>query len=441
MAYRYFASANWVQVPVQIHQLKLSRNTGGDSTTYRIESRYSYRFRGTVFESSRVSLSDSSDNIGSYWQDLYRQLSQMKKYERAVALVNPDDPGEAYLDRTFRWGKVIFSSVFLVMFGGVGGLFAWLSLQRSKGRVERLQDEAQAGIACDQKSASWFLAGFGGLFFLVGIGFSALALPQAIRNGEYAALLILLFVFIGAGILYYAWKERRAYKRFGPTALFLDPPEPGVGGKFGGTFKLNIPKHANVTAPLTAKLTCTKLRKSGDDTSRSIKWQQETAVYLKQTSSGQDASVLIDIPEVCLASKEWENRSAIVWDLTVEGDYNQHGLGKLKRSWTVEIADHAAQASTALHVPDSFIKKSQQVQLAQAEVSANKQLDVAESEGMVDIKGLPGNSKWQYLLGIVVGGVFFGTGIFTLGEWIGAYSLHFYLDRGVCCVSQLVFVR
>lgn len=61
----YIASSGWAEVPATIHDVKLVRNSG-ETTTYLVESQYSYIFNGVKYNSDRVSLSSGSDNLGSY---------------------------------------------------------------------------------------------------------------------------------------------------------------------------------------------------------------------------------------------------------------------------------------------------------------------------------------------------------------------------------------
>lgn len=178
MVIGYIASANWVEVPATIHSVSLVSKRG-DSTTYSVKSNYSYNFNGTDYHSDRVSLSRGNDNIGSYWQDLERSLRADKNSNEAFALVNPKDPTKALLDRTLRWKSIVFASLFLVLFGGAGSLLMWASLRSGKSRNERLQAEQEIGISSNQKNRGWYLAAFGGVFFLMGTGTSIIALPDS----------------------------------------------------------------------------------------------------------------------------------------------------------------------------------------------------------------------------------------------------------------------
>ncbi|MEE9335193.1 MAG: DUF3592 domain-containing protein [Granulosicoccaceae bacterium] len=149
----YFTSANWEEVPATIHTVELVSERG-DSTTYSVKSSYSYEYNGRNYNSDRVSLSRGNDNIGRYWQDLARSLRADQSSNEAFALVNPNDPTDSLLDRTLRWKSLVFASVFLLLFGGVGGFIMWASLRSSKSRKERVQGEQKTGISVVERDAA-----------------------------------------------------------------------------------------------------------------------------------------------------------------------------------------------------------------------------------------------------------------------------------------------
>ena len=126
----YIATANWVEVPTTIHDLKLERKRSRKSSVYSIRSSYSYAFNDTRYRSSTVSLSIASDNFSSYWHDLYKSLNASQKRNEATAYVDPNNPSKSILDRTFRWSSVIFGFLFLFIFCGVGGIVTLTSLRK-----------------------------------------------------------------------------------------------------------------------------------------------------------------------------------------------------------------------------------------------------------------------------------------------------------------------
>lgn len=423
MVFGFVSSIGWQEVPATIHHVALV-SKHGDTTTYSVESQYSYTYNGVRYKNDRVSLSTGSDNIGRYWQDLERSIRASQSRNEASAIVNPKDPTHALLDRSIRWSVVVFGLVFLVVFGGFGGFCMWASLRGSKSAEARKLHEQDHGITSNQKTGSWFLAAFGGVFFLMGTGLSLVVLPDAIREGQYGALFILLFAVVGAGMIYHAFKVFRAYQRFGPTPLHLDPSAPGVGGQLGGQLTLVLPDTsltAGTATELLARLTCTRKSKSGDSTSRSIKWQEEAPVYLKRTASGIEASFLFEIPDSCTPTKEWNRGSSFDWRVTVHGEFNEPGLGKFERSWVVVVEEGAAQASNILSIPQSFLQKAKQTSEARAKASAINQVPVTEDAQYINVHSRAGRDLTGKMFLMLFGAVFSAAGIFTIMQswWPG----------------------
>ena len=124
----------WVETPATILQADLKASHDQDSTTYRATARYEYRYEGRRYTSERVSLSASSDNIGSFQRDVYRQLSECQQTHKPFrCYVNPARPREAILFRDLRWEMLGFQTLFMLAFGGAGfGLLISLDPERSQ---------------------------------------------------------------------------------------------------------------------------------------------------------------------------------------------------------------------------------------------------------------------------------------------------------------------
>jgi hypothetical protein len=105
-------------VPATVLSSELHRHRSDGSSTYSVTARYRYSFQGQTFTSDQVGLYSGSDNVGDYWQQLSSRLDRARASNRALqAWVNPSNPTQAYLDRTFRWSTLIFGLTF-------GGVFA-----------------------------------------------------------------------------------------------------------------------------------------------------------------------------------------------------------------------------------------------------------------------------------------------------------------------------
>lgn len=168
----YIASTNWVEVPAKIHTIRLISNYDSDSaTTYTVKGSYSYDFDGINYQNDRVSLNFGADSARNYWQKLERSLLADQKDNEAIAIVNPNDPAEAVLDRTLRWTSMLFGLILFFGFGGVGCFLMWSSLShpsRINGEFGLLKND-ENGIHSNKKSGMAILglifAGITMIFF------------------------------------------------------------------------------------------------------------------------------------------------------------------------------------------------------------------------------------------------------------------------------------
>lgn len=432
----HFSSADWVMVPTEIVELEFKNHHGSDSTTYSVRGRYTYYYNGASYTNTRVSFNKGSDNFGDYWQDLYARLNQDRRFENAMAWVNPDSPSESVLDRTFRWANIGFGAIFAVLFGGIGGFVAWASwrtssrprrnarLQRSSGLAQSSTSFNGEGISSKEKSGGFALIAFGGLFFAVGSFMSAMILPKELANENYPALLVLVFVLVGAGIMGAGIKHMMAYRRFGPTPLFLDPISPGVGGECGAWFVLaseGLMSSLQADAELRAQLCCLRRYKSGDDTKSKIIWKASSPVHTSLASGGVKAACKFDVPADCTPSREWSNRSSIEWELLVEGDFSSHGMGKLSRSWEVFMDDSPSSARSQITLPQTFLDKAESAAQKAASNSALSQINLIESGHHVELLSAAGRYIMSSIMGVLFGAIFAGMGVFTVGQdwWPG----------------------
>ncbi len=420
----YIATTDWVEVPATIHNVELVSSRSDDSTTYSVKSLYAYNYNGTNYQGSRVSLSTGNDNIGSYWKDLARELRASQNDNEAIALVNPNNPSESLLDRTLRWRAMVFASIFVFIFGGAGIFFLWVCLFTEKSQGKRSNVNDDTGINSHQRFGSWYMAAFGGVFFVMGAGLSAIVLPDALREGEYGALFMLLFVVVGAGIIFYALKTMWAYRKFGPTPLFLNPLTPGVGGQLGGHFDIHFSGvgHAMAsTTPFNATLTCTYKRKSGKQTRSTIEWQQDVPVYLESTATGVQASFLFDVPSNCRPSLDRGYRGSYSWDVSVEGDFTNIGSDKFERSWPVIIDQHAAQASDELSIPQHFMDRREEQSEDNAKAAVLADIPISDDGQYISLHSRAGRNPLFKLFGMLMGLIFIGISILVLKDdgWVG----------------------
>ncbi|MCG8393985.1 MAG: DUF3592 domain-containing protein [Pseudomonadales bacterium] len=406
---KYIGSSNWERVPATVLSSTLHSHRSDGSTTYSVSASYRYRFRGVDYTSDQVSQYSGSDNFGDYWQQLYGRIDRARQRGRTVlAWVNPEAPHEAYLDRTFRWGSVIFGFTFGGVFALVGAGIMFLMRRGSK---EAAQVSETGFYSSQEKSGHWFMVGFGAIFILLPSP-AYLEVWKEVSRGDYMILMVLLFPLVGAGMAFAGWKMRQNYRFFGPTPLAMDP-EPGqAGGQVGGQIHLGraVPEDAS----LTIWLSCIRCYYSGSGKDRktreSVLWQTSQRAYCLPRQNGTDIQFCFDAPADQPGTRERERSLSgrqdwIRWRVAVEGELAGR---ELKRSWEVPVV--AGTGVSRFQLPESHVRADRRERKLEAVASASEQIHVEQTG-----QGLYLESRaWRHLpmkLGLLAfGGIFAGVG-------------------------------
>lgn len=255
----------------------------------------------------------------------------------------------------------------------------------------------------------------GAIVLVVGATLSYALAAEALRssNPVLGALSVALGL-IGLASMHLALKNNKTFKTFGPTALLLDPPKPGIGGQLGASFSLQPKLQNNTFAPaaeLTATLTCiqySQTRSNGETSCASILvlWQETIPVFQTQTAKGIDAQLVIDLPENSLSGDDQN----ISWELLVEGDFGKPG--QLSRTWNINIEETAVQKKSTLNIPAKLINSYETKAQNQADAESSKNIPINDDGVSVDLtsRGLPRGAE--------VVGCIFGVAFMTIGFFI-----------------------
>ena len=107
------------------------------------------------------------------------------------------------------------------------------------------------------------------LFVLMAVLWNAFTIPMTwlvavpeIRQGNYAAALIGVFVLAGLWLAYSAASSVAQWRRFGGLSLTLDPFPGALGGEVGGI--LEVPMDILLREKVQVTLNCIKVTISGD---------------------------------------------------------------------------------------------------------------------------------------------------------------------------------
>lgn len=285
---------SWREVPARIEQVQLVSSHSDKSTTYHVEAAYYYRWDGCEYRGDRVSMYSANDNLGSFHQRVAAELEGCR--DRKVLFrcyVNPNNPLQVVLYRNLRIEVLGAMLLVCLLFGGAGfgimiaGLYGRRIVQEQEalrqqysGEPWRWRREWDKGVISAHTKgrmvATFIFATFWNLVSAPLLFF----VPGEVRDGNYAALIGLLFPLVGAGLLGAAIYLALQWRRYGATVFEMASLPGAVGGLLRG--RVRIPAVVLPEEDACVALDCVNRRTTGSgknrSTSETIVWQAETAV-------------------------------------------------------------------------------------------------------------------------------------------------------------------
>jgi len=162
--------------------------------------RYHYKFGENTYSGDRLGANPigGTDNIDSWHADMRQMLSEAKNGSKPLMVwVNPDNPAESMVDRTIRWKLLIFALPFALGFGGVGvgALYVLVKTVFSGASPPGTgRAAAPSGLA-----STWI---FTLMWNVIAFPIALIVVPDAVGQGEYWVLFVLLFPLIGVLLLW-----------------------------------------------------------------------------------------------------------------------------------------------------------------------------------------------------------------------------------------------
>lgn len=280
---------------------------GDDSDTYKPYATYQYEYNGRTYEGTRVAISETSDNIGDFQQELGRKLSAAAGTNRPVDIyVNPDDPAESIVSREIRWGLIGFKLIFLITFGGAGtALMIYTFVARKEPDPTAYPDTpwlanadwAENRIASGSKLTMYFSWGFA-VFWNAISSFIPFVTYEEVQKGNYLILVALLFPLVGIGLIVWAIRSTVQWRKFGQSYLQLDPFPGSINGQTGGTIELHYPYDPAHTFVVTLSSIYSYMSGSGKNRKRSerLNWQDSVVAHTEMGLYGTRIVFRFDVP-------------------------------------------------------------------------------------------------------------------------------------------------
>ena len=340
MLWSWAEARDWQEVPARIVQVELETHDGDDSTTYEVVARYEYEFGSETYRGERVGLGSGADNIGSFHQDKQRELDRFRAQDQPFrCFVDPDNPSRAILYREMRWGLFSFMSLFAVLFGGVG---IGLMVVGFKGK-QRIEESEQ--LASSHPSEPWRwksnwsdgrIQASGKAQFLLpcvmAVFWNLVSTPllfvlpeEVLDQGNYLALIGLVFPLVGIGLLVWAVRSFVRWKKFGDSVFEMSTFPGVVGGKLTGRVLTAVDLEPADGFHLT--LNCVNRVTTGSGKNRStrerILWQDERRLeheLAEYDPTRSEIPIDFSIPYDCQPTEERSDDDEILWRLQVDAD-------------------------------------------------------------------------------------------------------------------------
>lgn len=428
---------SWQPVEGRLLGAGYETHPGDDSDTYEAYATYEYSYLSQTYTNDRVAIADGADNIGSYQQRLGRRLSGALADGGSVTVwVNPDMPRDSVLDRGVRWGLTAFKSVFVLLFGGFGFGLLIFGIRAPKpkdpdnpefaDRPWLANDAWQGGpLRSSSKAAMWGAWGFATFWNLIAMPLPFLLYEEVTVKKNYPALLALVFPIVGIGLLYWATRQTREWRRFGPTPLTLDPFPGSIGGHVGGTIDLRQPFRPGTTYALTLTNLESTISGSGKNRSRRERasWQDRRIAHAEPGPLGTRLLFRFDVPAGLEASDAAQNNDDYtIWRLGLEAEF---GGSNLDRSWELPVYPTAEHSQS---LDERQLEAAQSVQSTADAAAVAERIEVRHTPAGKSLYYPMGRNAWSSLMGVFFGGVFAAAGwflVYTEGVMImgGIFSL------------------
>ena len=327
---------SWEPATATILSANLKVSRGDDSTTYQATGKFSYQYEGVEYSSDKLYFGRGSDNIGSFHQDLVRDMTNAQSRNQTMqAWVNPKKHSQAVLIRDVRWGMFGFMMIFPIVFGGIGaGIMFWgRYTKKAHANENELQtlypqqpwmwkEEWQSNIIkSSNKTLLWFSAIFATFWCLISTPLLFIIPGEVLDKQNYLALIGLLFPIVGIGLAMWAIRNYFQWKKFGASELHLD----NIPARLGRTVRANL----HIPAELTNQDQCVVVFEcihkytsgSGDNrsTRESILWQDQQRIRVNASNfDGHTIPIEFKLPNDMPISDWSDSNSEHFWRVRAE---------------------------------------------------------------------------------------------------------------------------
>ncbi len=241
-------------------------------------------------------------------------------------------------------------------------------------------------------------------------------LPMAwLELGPLAAF----FPATAVGLICYAARQAKQWRRYGITRLTLDPYPGSIGGHVGGHIELG--RRAGAEQGYEVTLECVHSYMSGSGKNRSrrydIEWEASGPAAASQTASGLRLAFRFDVPEG-LPQSEKKRGEFYYWRLQLRGDQQDVPL---ERTFDIAVFPTGEHSRYVDANTTAAGREAASAELAGALTSSHKAAELREDVGLsIEQRGdwlrllfHPGRQKFLAAIMLTVGLSFFAALLFA----------------------------
>ncbi|MDA3923679.1 MAG: DUF3592 domain-containing protein [Kiritimatiellae bacterium] len=270
----------WDECPARVISCDLERHRGDKgSVSYKVVADYEYEVNGVKYKNNRVTLSNGSDNIGSFHRDLHKLLKKKKVGNKPVSCwVNPVNPAESILVKEPRISLLMFKALFVLVFGSVGlaivlsGMFMFLVPDTSSEKFQQPSIRMRGG-------ASHKVAVAVALYWNA---FTLWMTWKALVIFALADIPLYFWLFTASGVISatIAGYMLLRFNKYGISAFELSPFPGVLGGSVSGSIRISRVVEANGGFELTLQCIHQYTTRSGKNstTHRDVIWDDNRHV-------------------------------------------------------------------------------------------------------------------------------------------------------------------
>ncbi len=336
--FRWAEAQSWVETPATLQHAELKRHSGDKGQTFEAKARYSYVFEGVEHESDRVSLQSGGDNIGSYQEDLAKELKQLKAAGApTVCFVDPDQPEQSVLRRDLRPGRLFLEGMMGILFASMGvGLLGGAWYVRRKDQQEQVakaaapkqpwlwREDWAAGVV--KPSSGKSLVGFAVFTVVWNFVSWPIAVIFFVVGGKddqpWAPLFVSFFPAIGCAFLGATLWQWARYRRWRGSTFELATLPGVVGGTLAGV--VHAPGGMAPREGFQLTLTCIErvMRSTSKGEKRQDKpiWQDDRVVTRELLENDPSATAIPVQFYIPFEAKPTGSPSDVRWELSVHAD-------------------------------------------------------------------------------------------------------------------------